>query len=84
MKAEIKGYFCSDREDFETWRPSRNEEFYLGLELSIGEVGKEGADLFQVVIATPEAVQGGPERRRSKMLIVQKYSWEEVRTILED
>jgi hypothetical protein len=83
MRAEIKGIFCSDRRDFETWQPDRLQDIYLGLELSIGLTGGEAADLFQVVVATPQAVRGKPERRRARLLIVEQYNWPKIRATLQ-
>jgi hypothetical protein len=83
MRAKIQGFFCPDRRDFETWQPDHTEDVYLGLELSIGLAGREGADLFQLVITTPRAIQGRPERKRCKLLVVEQYSWPEVKATLE-
>ena len=83
MKAAIKGFYCFDRPDFETWQPDHCEEVYLGLELSIGLIEREGADLFQLVVATPQAIQGRAERRRCKLLVVEQYNWQQIKAILE-
>ncbi|MBV9123127.1 MAG: hypothetical protein JO112_07210 [Planctomycetes bacterium] len=82
MKAEIKSISCSGRPDFKAWQPDRSEDVYLGLELSVGLAGGEGADLFQLVVATPQAIQGRPERRRCKLLVIEAYSWQKVETTL--
>jgi hypothetical protein len=51
--------------------------------LSIGLADDEKADQFQVVVATPQALQGRPRRRHGKLLVVQSYDWEKVRDTLE-
>lgn len=85
MQSEIKDIIYPVIPGFDPtkWRPDNPKQVYIPLELSIGEIGKEGTDLFQLVVATPEAIQGRPERRRDKLLVVQTYDWQEVRATLE-
>ena len=85
MKPQIKDIFCPDVPDFdlEAWVPSDPKQIYILLELSIGQAWKTAADLFQIVIATPQAIQGRPQRRFCKLLVVQHYHWPEVRATLE-
>jgi hypothetical protein len=83
MKAVIHGYDCSDQADLEGWRPARAEEVYLPLHVYIGPEGSSASDLFQIVIATPQAIQGRPDRRNCKLLVVQQYDWVEVKGTIE-
>ena len=62
MRAEIKGIYCADLKHLETWCPSRPEDVYVALELNIGIAGVDGSDLWQVVVATPPAIRGRPDR----------------------
>lgn len=55
MKAEIKEFFCSDIEQtLEFYKPEKPDNFGILLELDVGIVGKEGADIFQVMLCTPK------------------------------
>lgn len=83
MKASIKSVSCSDRQDFETWRPGRLDDVYLGIELRIGANGDEQADIFQIVIATPQSIQGRPERTRCKLIVIEQYHWQTIKATLE-
>ena len=83
MRYEIKGIDSADAPDLEGWRPASLEDLYLGLTLSIGPVDQEAADLFQIVIASPQAIAGRPDRRRAKLLVVQEYDWPAIRRTLE-
>jgi hypothetical protein len=85
MKPEIKGIFSDDihSPDREGWIPDDPKQIYIPLTLSIGKVGEAAADLFSIVVATPSAIQGRPERRGSKLLVVQEYDWPEIRATLQ-
>ena len=84
MRGAVRGYFCSDRPDFETWRPERAEDVFLTLDFYIGCAGGEGTDIFSIVIATPQAIRGRPERRKGKLLVVQQYDWQTIKGTLEE
>jgi hypothetical protein len=57
LKPIIKGYYSSDGENLSTWTPACLENVYYALELSIGIEGDDRSDIFQVVVATPEAMR---------------------------
>src|SRR5262245_19332185 len=57
LRPTIKGYYSSDVENLSTWAPASLEDVYYPLELSIGATGDKRADVFQVVVATPEAIR---------------------------
>jgi len=80
---EIKGCWSSDVDDLEAWTPSRPEDVYYPLFLDIGPVGDKGADQFQIVVCTPQAIQSRPERRQAKLLVLSDYNWQKVRATLE-
>ena len=54
MRATIKSYDSSDIEDLLSYQPEDASVFGFSLTFSIGIVGKEGADNFEILVATPE------------------------------
>ena len=54
MKIEIKSYTSPDIIDFKHFVPDDKKSFFFLLELEIGIVGKEGADLFSFEVCTPK------------------------------
>ena len=82
LKAKIKGIDCSDVPEFRTWVPSSPSQVYLPITLSIGMEDSRGAEFFGIVIATSQGMQGKPERRNAKLLMVRSYVWSEIETIL--
>jgi hypothetical protein len=83
LKAQIKGIDCSDLPDFRTWIPSSPGEVYLPLTLSIGMEDSMASDLFSIVVATSQGMQGKPKRGNQKMLVVRSYAWPEVEITLK-
>src|SRR5438067_1841674 len=57
LRPIVKGYYSSDVENLSTWTPASLKDVYYALELSIGTKGDNRADIFQVVVATPEALR---------------------------
>ena len=41
-----------------------------------------GAEYFGIVVATSQGMQGKPERRNVKLLVVRSYGWPEIETTL--
>jgi hypothetical protein len=72
--------------EFDVWTPSSLEDVHFPVEMEIGETGVEGADLFGVMVATPEGL-----RRYAKndvisergLLVLSEFSWEIVRKSLD-
>jgi hypothetical protein len=85
MTPEIKSIFCSDVpvSDLADWMPDNPNNVYACLDVSIGETGKGGAELFRVMVTTPVAIAGRPDRRRRELLVVQKWDWQKVLATLE-
>lgn len=87
IRLEIRSIGSPDIE-FLSWEPTTNADVFFLVEMEIGEVGVSGADLFQVVVTTPEAL-----RARSKIetntirerctLIVSSYDWQDTQESLE-
>src|SRR5579871_3738684 len=83
MRTEIKGITCADIEHWETWQPDDPQEVFLALELSIGPIGSDASDLFQIVVATPQSLNGRPDRRKCKLFVVQHYDGVEIRNTFD-
>lgn len=86
IEIELKDIMSVDVRDFETWAPAL-EDTYFPVEMSIGERGSKGADLFQCIIATPEGMRkaiGDTFVLQNRMLIlVDRYVWPEILKELE-
>jgi Immunity protein 8 len=76
----IKGYYSSDVENLSTWIPADRVDVYYPLELSIGTHGHDRTDIFQVVVATPEAMRSRFSTTRKclagrHVLLVADHDW---------
>lgn len=77
-RLEIRSLHSPDVE-VDAWEPADDREVHFLLELEIGEVGDERADLFQVVVASPEGLRarkahGGVLSDRAT-LVLSRFSW---------
>jgi len=87
IQLEIRSIGSPDVE-FYSWEPTTNTEVFFLVEMEIGEAGADGADLFQVVIATPEALRakstiGSNIIRDRSTLVVSHYDWHAIQQDLE-
>ena len=57
MKAEIKAYERIDNEDLSSYDPEDKQIFGFTLLFSIGVKGQEGADYFEVDVASPSYLE---------------------------
>jgi len=58
MKSEIKNIFSPDiQESLELYKPEKDDNFGLLLEIDIGIENEEGADIFNIVLCTPKWVE---------------------------
>lgn len=77
-----KGDFSSDVADLTTWEPRDLASVYFPLELTIGIQQQMGGDLFQIQVATPEAIRTHLEEEfcfpARHMLIVMSYDWQRI------
>jgi hypothetical protein len=72
--------------EFDVWKPTLREQVHFPVQMEIGEVGTEGADLFSLTVATPEGL-----RRYAKtdvisergLLVLSEFSWEMVHRALD-
>lgn len=81
MILEIKDIVSSDVTNVWEWHPKNLEEIYFVLEMEIGYKNRDSADVFQVVVATPEAIRSRQKHLPSyipgrEYFIVLSYSWE--------
>lgn len=88
IQLEIRSIGSPDVE-FYSWEPTTNADIFFLVEMEIGEAGVEGADLFQVIVATPEALRakskvGAIVIRERSTLVVSNYAWREINKSLED
>jgi len=55
MKSEIKNLYSPDiQETLDLYKPKKNDNFGLLLEIDIGIENEEGADIFNIVLCTPK------------------------------
>jgi len=87
---ELKAFDCFDHDPIDEWIPDSDADVHFSLCLHIGRADEDGADLFYVEVATPQAIN---EHNLGKTLgqrkiIVNPYSWElvlkEVNAILAE
>ncbi len=87
MKPEIKEIFSADVADLAAWAPNYLEDIYVGLQLMIGPAGEPGADMFQLLVATPQALRAhrlpGSRPSYQYCLVVHDYDWPEIRSKIE-
>ena len=79
---EVLNYSSPDVSDLIKWDPESPNEILFCLEMEIGEKGKEGGHLFQVLVATPEAIRHFCKKYDRtvdrNLLIILDYSWTEI------
>ena len=79
-KLEIRDWHSADVDGIRHWKPESRADVYVQLELEIGNAGEAGADLFQVMIATPEGLRAFADRRGTviddrAIIILSDFSW---------
>ena len=87
QKLRLRSLISPDVSDLLHWRPESLEDVYLLLQLEIGPADAEGADLYQVIVATPEGLRAFAKRLRTRdekpsiiiedraTIVVTEYSW---------
>lgn len=83
IELEIRWLRSPDVNDLRNWQPSSPQEIFYPLEIDLGQKGFEGANVFDVLVATPEALQKHwDEYKRSNrqfpdrnLLVFGEYSW---------
>jgi hypothetical protein len=72
--------------EFDVWSPNSLEDAYFPVEVEIGEVGVEGADLFGLMVATPEGLRRYAKKEvisERGLLVLSEFSWEIVHKALD-
>ena len=77
----LKSCNSDDIPSLNAWEPSNLEEVYILLDLAIGVKGEKGADYFQLIVATPEALRQKEFDAQVPVfiehtLLVNHYNWE--------
>jgi hypothetical protein len=85
---ELRSLSSSDVE-VGVWQPGEDGRVCFPLELEVGERGVKGADLFQVVIATPEGLRRLPASASCvlsdrALIVFDRFDWGLVRKELND
>jgi len=57
MTPYVALYFSPDVDELETWQPKSPRDIYIWLQMNIGFRGEVGTDLFDLMIASPEALR---------------------------
>jgi len=76
---EVKNFHSPDVPDLPSWSPAP-EDARCGIEMTIGEVNDERADIFSVLVATPESLHhklplDENVLRTRAVILLRKYSW---------
>lgn len=69
------------------WAPDTYADVYCLLELTIGPLTEEGADIFATLVATPEGLRSHARERivlsDRAMIVVGEYQWSAIRSRLD-
>jgi hypothetical protein len=85
---ELRSLSSSDVE-VGVWQPGEDGRVCFPLELEIGERGVNGADLFEVIIATPEGLRRLPTSINGVLsdraaIVFDKFDWAGMRKVLSE
>jgi hypothetical protein len=76
----------SSERDIKKWRPTSNEDVFMGLDIEISfSDGEEGSNYFYVTLATPESLRkhrSEPYLVKNRTLIISEYSYDIVRNLI--
>jgi len=77
---KLKAFDCVDHDPIDEWVPASDSDVHYSLCLHIGPPDEDGADLFYVDVATPQAINEHNLGRRLKerRIVVNSYSWDNV------
>ncbi len=85
---ELKDCYSTDRDEIWKWNPQTNADIKVDLSLDIGSIGEKGADLFQVVIISPEAMTLRWENDQCywgrHYIIVKEWNWNRIYKFIND
>lgn len=82
MRPILVGYDSADVSDFSDYKPDDPEDFGFQFNVAVGIEGQEGADNFQLVVATPKHIQKTHPNQSAILLrhylIVFRYDFNEI------
>ena len=85
-KVAIRKLFCTDVE-LDVWQPVSDTDVRFWVSMEIGMVGNGGADIFQVMVATPDGLKRGSEHEEvivdRGVIILHRFSWPILRRALD-
>ena len=86
MKIEIKDFYSPEVDEVWLWEPDDINEVSFLLEISIGEVGSDGCDIFQVSIVTPKGINLNKDFLISDRatIVIKSFDWEQIVSTLEN
>jgi len=81
IQLEITDYSSADIDQVWEWVPKSEMEVFFQLTIEISEIGLEGGNLFQLVVATPEGLRAYADKYNRSfpdraLLVLSHYSWE--------
>ena len=83
---EIRDYGCDSIANIFSWKPTSAESVCYNLDIRIGSTCSENAELFQVMIVSPEYIRDPDSRevleKGGKYLVVPNYSWDACESLL--
>lgn len=84
MKLEIQTIWSPDLNPPSDGLPSDIEEFDVFLQVSLGDSGKPGGEVFSFSVSSPSALsQVNPNRFISHTLVLERFEWKDIRTSIE-
>src|SRR4051794_11871637 len=84
MEAELRAIEANDIPGWPDWSPADALNELHWFTLTIGRPGDLGADLFQVVVATPTGIRQRQEKGRFVGLVVDRFEPKLVETAIRD
>ena len=88
LKPKILEIDCPDVPNVNTWQPSKPEDLFLGVEIKIGVAGEIGADDFQLLVASKQAIRKYKkiydEKYFARCYIMEEFDWGKVVGYIEE
>jgi hypothetical protein len=84
MEADLRAIEANDIPDWPNWSAADASNALQWFTLTIGPPGDVGADLFQVVVATPTAIRQRREKGRFVGLVVDRFEPKLVETAIRE
>ena len=80
INLEIIDYSSGDVDSVWNWVPASNEDIFFQLSIEVSEVGCDGGNQFQLVVATPEGIRSFMEQHDQafldrSLIVLREYSF---------